>query len=125
MLGTNDDLSGARPYNASFEEDYTTLITSFQQLDSNPQILIANSPPIFNDSADLSPAYLSDTIIPKTENVANNLNLPIIDVYDAFGNNSSYFVDGVHPNSQGADLIASQVYDAINEQDVSSIFPDG
>ena len=73
----------------------------------------------------MSPAYLSDTIIPKTENVANNLNLPIIDVYDAFGNNSSYFVDGVHPNSQGADLIASQVYDAINEQDVSSIFPDG
>lgn len=125
MLGTNDDLSGARPYNASFEDDYTALITSFLNLEGDQQILIAKPPPIFNDSADLSPAYLWDTIIPKTENVANNLNLPIIDVYDAFGNNSSYFVDGVHPNSQGAELIASQVYDAINAQDDSTNFPDG
>jgi acyl-CoA thioesterase I len=115
MLGTNDDLSGARVYNASFEDDYTTLITSFLQLDSNPQVLIAKSPPIFNDSSDLSPTYLSNTIIPKTENVANHLNLPIIDVYDAFGNDSTYFVDGVHPNSQGAELIASEVYGAISD----------
>ena len=27
---------------------------------------------------------------------------------------SDYFIDGVHPNSQGATLIATEVYDSIN-----------
>ena len=44
------------------------------------------------------------------------MNLPVIDVYTAFGEHSDYFVDGVHPNSQGAALIASEVYKAINQK---------
>lgn len=109
MLGTNDDLKELEQYNESFEEDYVTLISSFQQLPSNPQILIANSPPIFSNSSDLSPSYLADTIIPHTNDVANKMSLPLIDVYDSFGNHTDYFQDGVHPNSQGAALIASDV----------------
>ncbi len=114
MLGTNDDLMSLHQYNESFEHDYTQLITSFQQLQSKPQIWIALSPPIFSNSSDLSPTYLVNTIIPKTQDLANKMNLPTIDVYSAFGNRSDYFKDGVHPNSQGAALIATEVYNAIN-----------
>jgi acyl-CoA thioesterase-1 len=117
MLGTNDDLKSLHQYNESFEDDYAKLITSFEALQSTPQVYLADSPPIFNDSSDLSPAYLSNTIIPHTDDLANQMNLPIIDVYDAFGNNSSYFVDGVHPNSDGAALIANQVYNTIDSTD--------
>jgi acyl-CoA thioesterase I len=113
MLGTNDDLEMLRPFNASFEEDYTKLISAFQQLESKPQIWIVTPPPIFSNSSDLSIPYFSGVIIPKIEELANKMNLPIIDVYDAFGNHSDYFVDGVHPNSEGAALIASEVYKAI------------
>jgi len=109
MLGTNDDLKELESYNESFEVDYATLISSFQQLPSNPQILIANSPPIFSNSSDLNPSYLADTIIPKTDDLANKMSLPIIDVYDSFGNHTDYFQDGVHPNSEGAALIATDV----------------
>ncbi len=114
MLGTNDDLLELEQYNESFEEDYSMLISSFQQLESSPEILIANSPPIFSNSSDLNPEYLANTIIPLTNEVANKMNLPLIDVYDSFGNHTDYFQDGVHPNSQGATLIAADVYDAIN-----------
>jgi lysophospholipase L1-like esterase len=114
MLGTNDDLKDLEQYNESFEGDYAALISSFQQLQSNPQILIANSPPIFSNSSDLNPSYLADTIIPLTDDLANKMNLPLIDVYNSFGNHTDYFLDGVHPNSQGAALIASDVYGAIN-----------
>lgn len=120
MLGTNDGLWMLQPFNESFEQDYATLIDSFQQLDSNPQILIAKPPPIFSNSSDLSSAYHSNTIIPKTEDLANKLNLPIINVYETFGDHADYFDDGVHPNSQGAELIASEVYGAINEQSIST-----
>lgn len=114
MLGTNDDLMGLHQYNESFENDYTTLITQFQQLESKPDIWIMKSPPIFSNSSDLSPTYLTDTIIPKTVDLASKMNLPIIDVYSAFGNHTDYFKDGVHPNSQGAALIAAEVYNTVD-----------
>jgi lysophospholipase L1-like esterase len=120
MLGTNDDLQMLRAYNASFEEDYAKLIASFQQLVSTPRIYIVKPPPIFSNSSDLSIPYFNEVIIPKIEDLANNMGLPIIDVYTAFGNHADYFVDGVHPNSQGAALIASEVYKAINPQTCST-----
>ena len=120
MLGTNDDLQMIRQYNANFEEDYAKLITAFQQLQSRPQIWIAKPPPIFNNSSDLSIPYFNEVIIPKIEDLANKMNLPIIDVFAAFGNHTDYFLDGVHPNSQGAALIASEVYKAINPQGSST-----
>jgi lysophospholipase L1-like esterase len=116
ILGTNDGLHGLHQYNASFQEDYEKLITQFQQLESKPQILIVKPPPIFSNSSDLSSTYFTQTIIPQIEEVANKQNLPIIDVYSAFGDHTDYFKDGVHPNSQGAVLLASEVYNAINEQ---------
>jgi len=116
MLGTNDDLQMLRPSNTSFEEDYTKLIYAFQQLESTPKIWIVTPPPIFSNSSDLSNAYFKGMIIPKIEDLAHKMNLPLIDVYSAFGNHSDYFVDGVHPNSEGAALIASEVYKAINQK---------
>jgi len=113
MLGTNDDLEMLRPSNSSFEEDYAKLINAFQQLESKPKIWIVTPPPIFSNSSDLSSPYLSGVIIPKIEDLANKMNLAIIDVYTAFDDHSNYFVDGVHPNAQGAALIASEVCKAI------------
>jgi lysophospholipase L1-like esterase len=114
MLGTNDDLKELEQYNETFEDDYAKLISSFQQLQSNPQVLIANSPPIFSNNSDLNPSYLAENIIPQTEDLANKMSLPLIDVYNSFGNHTDYFVDGVHPNDQGATLIASDVYNTID-----------
>jgi lysophospholipase L1-like esterase len=120
MLGTNDDLQMLRQYNASFEQDYAELITAFQQLESRPQIWIVKPPPILSNSPDLSIPYFNEVIIPKIEDLANKMNLPVIDVFTAFGNRTDYFVDGVHPNSEGAALIASEVYKAINPQRYST-----
>ncbi len=115
MLGTNDDLMGLHQYNESFEIDYAKLITSFQQLDTKPDIWIAKSPPIFSNSTDLSPAYLTNTIIPDTQDLAIKMNLPIIDVYSALQNHPDDFKDdGVHPNSQGAEIIANEVYSTMD-----------
>jgi len=116
ILGTNDGLYGLNQYNESFEDDYAELITQFQQLESKPQIWIVKPPPIFSNSYDLGSEYFAQTIISQIEEVANKQNLPIIDAYSAFGNHTEYFEDGVHPNSQGAALLASEVYNAITGQ---------
>jgi sialate O-acetylesterase len=120
MLGTNDAHSYLEKYNETFEQDYTKLTHAFQELDNKPQIFIVESPPVFNNSLDLDPTFFSSDIIPHIQNVANTQNIPTVDVYDAFGNHSDYTQDGIHPTDEGATLIASEVYNAINPQDDSS-----
>jgi acyl-CoA thioesterase I len=125
MLGTNDGLAMLQPYNDSFEQDYTALVQSFQLLDGDEQIFVVKSPPIFSNDTDLSATFQSQTIIPKIEDVAHQLNLPVVDVYDICNDHPDYFEDGVHPNSQGAALIAFQVYQAINQQDIPVVNDSG
>ncbi len=115
MLGTNDGLAMLQPFNSSFYEDYTTLVNAFQALDGDEQIYIVKSPPIFSDNSDLNSQFHANTIIPKMQEVADKMNLPVIDVYNLCSEHPEYFEDGVHPNSQGAALIAFKVYDAINQ----------
>lgn len=121
MLGTNDAHSYLEQYSSSFESNYDNLINSFQNLTSDPQILVVKSPPIYNNSLDLSPTFFGDTIIPHIQSVAHQENLPTVDVYDAFGNQSNLTVDGVHPNDDGSSIIASQVYNAITSYDYSAL----
>ena len=114
MLGTNDAQPNLQQYNTSFVSDYITLITAFQELTGKPKIWIVLPPPIFsNQSGKISPEYFKLTIIPDIEQAARETNLPTIDVYSALANHADYFPDGVHPNRDGAKLIAEAIYNAI------------
>lgn len=117
MLGTNDAQPSLHQYNTSFVDDYVKLVAAFQGLSSKPQIWIVLPPPIFsNQSGKISPEYFKLTVIPCIEQVANETNLQIINVYSALASYSNYFPDGVHPNEEGAKLIADEIYKAIISQ---------
>lgn len=117
MLGTNDARTDENESSETFEADYSELVSSFQNLTSNPQIFVVDSPPIFTDNPNYNGTYLADNVIPQIDSVASNLNLPTVNVYGAFGNQSNYFMDGVHPDPDGATLIASEVDNAIIGQE--------
>ena len=117
MLGTNDAKLDVAQNEQSFEADYTQLVNSFQELAGDEQIFVVKSPPIFNNSANYSNTILANTVIPHIDNLASQMNLPTIDIYDSLINHSDYFWDGVHPKSEGATIIASTVYNAIISQD--------
>ena len=114
MLGTND----ARPDNFgsidNFVDDYTKLIKQIQILGTKPKIFLVKPPPIFENVVELVPENFSEDIIPRIEEVANNQNIAIIDVYSVIENHPEYLIDGVHPNTEGATVIATQVYGAIS-----------
>jgi lysophospholipase L1-like esterase len=119
MLGTNDANPEISPNETSFETDYTQLISSFEQLDGRQLIWVVKSPPIFANDSSYNNTYLADDVLPQVDTVAQQMSLPTVDVYSAFGNHSDYFMDGVHPDSNGASIIASNVYDAITLPDGS------
>lgn len=128
MLGTNDANPQISPNETNFETDYSQLITSFEQLQGRQLIWVVTSPPIVTNSSSYNNTLLDNTVIPHIDELANNLNLPTVDMYDAFVNHTDDYLDGVHPNSDGATLIATTVFDAITLPDGSpniSPFNDG
>jgi lysophospholipase L1-like esterase len=113
MLGTNDAyLSGQQRSN--FISDYETLLTAIINSPfSDPEIYVVIPPPVFNNTMGLNGAILDDNVIPLINQSANDLNLTIIDLHSPLLNCPSAFQDGVHPNDEGADIVANQILDAI------------
>lgn len=113
MLGTNDTASSTYTSIANFPSDYKTMISELQNLSSHPQIWLVKSPPIYTNTLGLSNANLLAGVIPGITQTASDNNLPTIDAYTPLTNHSEYFSDGIHPNTAGATIIATQVSAAI------------
>jgi lysophospholipase L1-like esterase len=114
MLGTNDARTDHYKSIENFVSDYMELISQIQALESNPKIFLVKPPPLFDNEYELKNENLLEGIIPRIEQIANDGGLIIIDVYAALENHPEHFWDdGVHPNSEGATVIANTVYEAI------------
>jgi len=113
MLGTNDARTDHFKSIENFVSDYMKLINEIQEIESNPKVFLVKPPPLFDNEHELKNENLLEGIIPRIEQIANGEGLPIIDVYSALEDHPEYFWDGVHPSSEGAAVIANEVYEAI------------
>jgi lysophospholipase L1-like esterase len=113
MLGTND--TDARIYKriGSFVSDYEQLVRQFQAVPNHPKIWLVKPPAIYGTPYGLSNTNLVNGIIPRIQQVADEMGLSTIDVYSATTGHPEYFSDGVHPNSTGAAVIAGVIANAI------------
>jgi lysophospholipase L1-like esterase len=112
MLGTNDAFF-VQERRCNFVDDYKLLISQFESLSSHPKIYIVIPPPVFNNTIGLPAEVLDDEIIPLINQTAIDLNLPTIDVHTPLLNSPNDFEDGVHPNVDGSEVIATEIYNAI------------
>ena len=115
MLGTNDANLSLHEYQGSLIEDYLILIREFEALLSKPKIWVVKPPPIFSEDVWLSGKSMDRIVVPALEQVSKRSRLPLIDVYSALCD-ERYFIDGVHPNENGARLIAEVICKAITSK---------
>ncbi len=113
LLGTNDAHDDIYQKIDNFVANYERLIARTQAWSSKPQVFLVEPPPVFNNTLGINGTDFSAGVIPRVQQVANQLHLPLIDVYTPLLNHPEYFPDGIHPNSQGAQVIADAVYKAI------------
>ncbi len=122
MLGTNDAKDVNYPYIYNFLGDYQEIVTSYETLPDDQQIFLVTPPPIYNNNLGLDNSNLEQGVIPNIEQVADNMNLPTIDLNSAMTGHSEYFKDGVHPNDDGTEVIANTISTAIAQDPMLEIY---
>ena len=115
-LGTNDSKRyNWNMYGHEFISDYTEMIRLFREHTANLDMYICTAIPGQNMEWDIYNSYITDSLNPVIEQIAILLGLNLIDLYSVFKGRESELLlqDGVHPNTQGSQLIAAEVLKCI------------
>ena len=107
-LGTND---ASVNYNVDeFKTDYTTMINEFKAVNGQVKLYLCLPPTIYNGWDN----NLVKDLIPAIQQVATATGSSVINLHDITANHrNDLYNDDLHPNVNGAGLIARTVYDAI------------
>lgn len=113
MLGTND----TKPWNWNpgiFREDYLRLVESYLALPSHPRVVLVAPIRIFKliPVTILNPDVLEEGVRPAIRDIAAQKGLQLIDLYDLF-DSPRFCRDGVHPQRDGARLLAEALFRAV------------
>jgi lysophospholipase L1-like esterase len=113
MLGTNDTKPQNWKLKDQFTADYKDLIAKFQALDTKPKIFLVRPTyiPGAGNYGINEPAMREELAI--IDSLSMEEGLPTIDVHAATAGQDSDFPDRVHPNNQGAYVIAQTLYQSI------------
>ena len=115
-LGLNDtDPRNWPDWKEDFIPNYRALIDSFLVVNPQARILVCQMTPIF----DRHPRFQSGTrdwhaqIQRAIEQVALGANAQLIDLYSPLHSRPDLFPDALHPNAEGAQILARTVYSAL------------
>jgi len=114
MLGTNDVKTKNILEIDRYISDYTALINSYKNLSSNPRIYVAYPTPSYGNLAGITNDKIVNVLLPKIQVVSQANNVSIINVYNALLDKKALFPDTLHPNDEGAKIIADTVKRAID-----------
>jgi lysophospholipase L1-like esterase len=108
MLGTNDAAPWNWTHRGEFAIDCGAMIDHFAKLPAKPRIWICLPPPLYEDHRGIK-----NEAIPLIEQVAREKGVPVIDLYTPLSKRPDLFPDGIHPDAEGAEIMASEIHRAL------------
>lgn len=119
QIGSNDSKSYNWKGKENFSKDYEALLESYESLESKPVIFVCTPPPAFAVNGkvkyDIEPQTITDEIAPAIRAIAKKHDLCVIDLEELFDSKPELFLDGLHPNPEGAKLFANTVFEQIKK----------
>ena len=112
-LGTNDTKPQNIKHIAEFATDYRDLIESFQNLKSKPRIFLCRPVPVIGNGNFKITEENLQKLMPKIEELARDLKVDVIDMYGALNGKPELIPDRVHPNAEGALVMAQTAYTSL------------
>lgn len=114
-LGTNDSKSFNWKYKADFAKDMQTMIDAFKALPAQPKIYLCYPSKAYLTGENINDDIISKEIMPMIKKLAKQNKLDIIDLHAAMDNMPDLFPDKIHPNEEGAKVMAKAVYQSIKK----------
>jgi acyl-CoA thioesterase I len=114
MLGSNDSKLQNWHEKEAFIGDLREFVDHFLRLPGGPKIWLCRPPPAFGLFFAIRDSVLEREVIPSVDQVAREKALGIIDVHALLAGKPDLFSDGIHPNAEGARLIAVAVQQALS-----------
>lgn len=120
-LGGNDSKLINRIYLDELETDCQNMIQSFKHLSSHPRVIVLLPVVSFvHDTTGIWDPVIVKKIIPHLQQVAYKQGVEVIDIHSLLINQPVLLPDNIHPNTQGASIIARRLYESfIQKRDTS------
>ncbi len=116
-LGTNDSKPQNWAKKDGFAASTKSLVEAFLKANPKAKIYLCYPVPVIaQGNFGINNEKVQGEIIPLIKQVATEMKLGIIDLYAALDGKPELFPDRVHPNDDGAKLIAKAVHDAIKKK---------
>ena len=117
MLGSND--TKRRNWDPDiFRRDYRRIVESYLSLPSRPQVVLIAPIRIHRVMGiplmGLYPETMEEGVRPAIREIAHQMGLLVVDLKELFPD-SSYCMDGVHPQREGVRMLEEAIYDAIRD----------
>ncbi len=115
MLGTNDCTKGKRKYwdKDKYTEGYSNLIKKYQALDTKPKIYLCTPTPAFKNKWGINNKLITEEAIPVIKRLTKKFSVNFIDLHTPLKEKGKMFPDDIHPNKEGAQLIAKIIHKAM------------
>lgn len=113
-LGGNDSKSQNWKYKSEFSADARALIESFRALPAKPRVLVCLPMPAFKVMWGIDDDVIAKQQIPILRQVAFETETELIDLHTAFLTKEAWFYDNIHPNAEGAALMAKTIGNVIS-----------
>ena len=116
-LGTNDSKPQNWSKKAGFAQSTKSLVEAFQKANPKAKIYLCTPVPVMGaGNFGITNPIVHGEIIPLIKQIATALHLPLIDLYTALDGHADLFPDTVHPNDDGAKLIAKAVFERLTKK---------
>ena len=100
-------------HKADFNDDYKELIAAFHQANPAAKIFICYPTPDFPGRWVINENTIRDEMIPMIREVADEAGASVINLHSALAGKAELFPDTVHPNDEGAKLMAAEIFRAL------------
>jgi len=109
-LGTNDTKPQNWKFKNEFARDYVDMIDRFSELPARPRIWVCFPVPAYAERWGINEFVIKNEVIPLISQVARNKHVPVINLYSPLSGKPKYFPDEIHPDAEGAFLMAKEIY---------------
>ena len=108
-LGTNDSKPQNWKYREEYINDYKSLIKEFKKNGNNPVIYVCLPVPAYGIRWGINDSIIIHDVIPQVRVVAEETDAEVIDLFAPLSGKEEMFPDKIHPNKDGAKVMAEVI----------------